>query len=129
MSNNVNCSIDDLADAIMDGLKEYADLASDEMKSAVRKAGKTVKNEISANAPKRTGAYSKSWTVKSTKETSESLELVVYSKNRYQLAHLLEFGHAKRGGGRTRAFSHIAPAEETGEKELEETIRKALGGA
>lgn len=129
MSSNVNCSIDGLADAIMDGLREYADLASDEMKSAVRKAGKTVKDEIAANAPRKTGAYAKSWSVKSMKETSESLELVVYSKNRYQLAHLLEFGHAKRGGGRTRAFSHIAPAEETGEKELEENIRKALGGA
>ena len=129
MSSNVNCSIDGLADAIMDGLREYADLASDEMKSAVRKAGKTVKDEIAVNAPRKTGAYAKSWSVKSMKETSESLELVVYSKNRYQLAHLLEFGHAKRGGGRTRAFSHIAPAEETGEKELEENIRKALGGA
>ena len=128
-SSNVNCSIGELADVIMDGLKEYVDLASEDVKNAVRKAGKTVKNEISANAPKRTGAYSKSWTIKSTKETSESLELVVYSKNKYQLAHLLEFGHAKRGGGRTKAFSHIAPAEEAGVKELEENIRRSLGGA
>lgn len=128
-SSNVNCSIEGLANAIMDGLKEYADLASEDVKNAVRKAGKTVKNEISANAPKRTGAYSKSWTVKSTKETSESLELVVYSKNKYQLAHLLEFGHAKRGGGRTKAYAHIAPAEEAGVKELEENIKRALGGA
>ena len=128
-SSNVNCSIDGLAEAVMEGLKEYAALASADVKTAVRKAGKTVKNEISANAPKKTGAYSKSWAVKSTKETSESLELVVYSGNKYQLAHLLEFGHAKRGGGRTRAFSHIAPAEEKGEEQLEADIRKALGGS
>lgn len=129
MSNGVRCSIDGLADAIMDGLKEYSDLASSEVKGAVRKAGKTVKNEIAANAPKKTGAYSKSWSVKTEKETSESLELVVYSKSKYQLAHLLEHGHAKRGGGRTRAIEHIAPAEEAGAKELEADIRKALGGA
>lgn len=67
--------------------------------------------------------------MKATKETSESLELVVYSKSRYQLAHLLEHGHAKRGGGRTKASVHIAPAEEAGAKQLEDDIRKALGGA
>ena len=129
MSNGVKCSIDGLADAIMEGLKEYSDLASSEVKGAVRKAGKLVKDEIAANAPKKTGAYSKSWSVKATKETSESLELVVYSKNRYQIAHLLEHGHAKRGGGRTKACVHIAPAEEAGAKQLEDDISKALGGA
>ena len=128
MSNGVKCSIDGLADAIMEGLKEYSDLASSEVKGAVRKAGKLVKDEIAANAPKKTGAYSKSWSVKATKETSESLELVVYSKNRYQIAHLLEHGHAKRGGGRVAGIPHIAPAEEKSVKQLEEDIVKKLGG-
>ena len=128
MSNGVKCSIDGLADAIMEGLKEYSDLASSEVKGAVRKAGKLVKDEIAANSPKKTGAYSKSWSVKATKETSESLELVVYSKNRYQIAHLLEHGHAKRGGGRVAGIPHIAPAEEKAVKQLEEDIVKKLGG-
>lgn len=128
MSNGVKCSIDGLADAIMEGLKEYSDLASSEVKGAVRKAGKLVKDEIAANAPKKTGAYSKSWSVKATKETSESLELVVYSKNRYQIAHLLEHGHAKRGGGIVAGIPHIAPAEEKAVKQLEEDIVKKLGG-
>ena len=128
MSNGVKCSIDGLADAIMEGLKEYSDLASSEVKGAVRKAGKLVKDEIAANAPKKTGAYSKSWSVKATKETSESLELVVYSKSRYQIAHLLEHGHAKRGGGRVAGIPHIAPAEEKAVKQLEEDIVKKLGG-
>ena len=126
MSNGVKCSIDGLADAIMEGLKEYSDLASSEVKGAVRKAGKLVKDEIAANAPKKTGAYSKSWSVKATKETSESLELVVYSKSRYQLAHLLEKGHAKRGGGRVAGRPHIAPAEQAGIKQLQSLIEKAL---
>ena len=89
-------TIDAMADEIMKGLTDYADLADTSMKKAVRKTAKSVKDEISANAPKRTGAYSKSWTAKKTKENSHSLEMTVHSKNRYQLAHLLEKGHAKR---------------------------------
>ena len=89
-------TVDAMADEIMKGLTDYADLADTSMKKAVRKTAKSVKDEISANAPKRTGAYAKSWTAKKTKENSHSLEMTVHSKNRYQLAHLLEKGHAKR---------------------------------
>ena len=122
------CTIDNLAKTIMEGLQEYADLASEDVKAAVRKAGKNVKADIAANAPKRTGAYSKSWTVKTQKETANSLEVVVHSKNRYQLAHLLEHGHAKRGGGRVAGKPHIAPDEEKAIKELEQEITRKLGG-
>lgn len=119
-------TIDSLADAVMEELTEYADLATDDMKVAVRKAGNTVRNEIKETAPKNTGAYAKSWSVKTERETSSSLLLIVHSRNRYQLAHLLEFGHAKRGGGRVAAQPHIAPAEEKGVGELEKTIERSL---
>ena len=119
-------SIDNLADEIMKGLTEYSDLADMEMKKAVRKTATAVKKEISANAPKRTGKYAKSWTAKKTKENSHSLEMTVHSKNRYQLAHLLEKGHAKRGGGRVSGRPHIAPAEENGIRQLEEEIERRI---
>ncbi len=119
--------IDQLASEVMAGLTEYANLAADDMKKAVRKAGTTVRKEIQANAPKDTGDYAKSWSVKNMKETANSLEVAVHSRNRYQLAHLLEFGHAKRGG-RVPGKAHIAPAEEKGIRELEQEIQKALEG-
>lgn len=118
--------IDGMSAAIMKGLKEYSELATTDMKSSVRKAGVNVKKDIRANAPKKTGDYSKSWTVKTTKETSNSLELTVYSPKKYQLAHLLEFGHVKRDGGRTKAQPHIAPAEKAAVKQLELDIERAL---
>jgi len=124
----VNVKIDNLADEIIQGLKEYADLTTDDLKKSVRKAGTEVRKEIAESAPKDTGAYAKSWTVKKTKETSNSLEVTVHSKNRYQLTHLLEYGHAKRGGGRVAARPHIARAEQSAIKTLETEIAKALGG-
>lgn len=121
-------SIDDLASEVMKGLTEYAELADTAMKKAVKKTATAVKNEISANAPVNSGRYKKSWVTKKTKENSHSLEMTVHSKNRYQIAHLLEHGHAKRGGGRVAAIPHIAPAESNGEVLLTELIEKALKG-
>ena len=121
-----NVQIGELADAIMETLEEYADLAADNVKQAVKDAGETVKKEIRANAPKDTGDYAKSWAVKKSKETSNSITMTVYSRNRYYLAHLLEFGHAKRNGGRVSGKGHIAPAEEKGIQQLEEEIERSL---
>lgn len=121
-------SVDEMAAAIMDGLQEYADLATDDLKKAVKKAGKSVKDEIADTAPKDTGKYAKSWAVKTVKETSNTLDVVVHSRNRYQIAHLLEHGHAKRGGGRVAARPHIAPAEGKAIEVLETEVEKALRG-
>ena len=120
--------IDGMAAAIMKGVEEYAEVATSDLKASVRKAGSNVRKDIQANAPKKTGAYSKSWSVKTTKETSNTLELTVYSPKKYQLAHLQEYGHAKRGGGRTKAQPHIAPAEEAAISQLERDIKRSLGG-
>lgn len=119
-------TVDQMADAIMEGLLEYAELATDTMKDCVKKAGNTVKKETQDNAPVKSGRYKKSWAVKRQKETSTTLEMVVHSKNRYQLTHLLEKGHAKRGGGRVKAIPHIGPAEEKGLRELEDSIKRGL---
>ena len=119
-------SIDDLASEVMKGLTEYAELADTAMKKAVRKTATAVKNEISANAPMKSGRYAKSWVSKKVKENSHTLEMTVHSKDRYQLAHLLEKGHAKRNGGRVSGKPHIAPAEAHGEEMLTQLIEEAL---
>lgn len=118
--------IDQLAAEVMKELENYADTTTEGMKAAVKKAGTTVRDGIKSTAPKRTGAYSKSWSVKNTKESSHAFEVTVYSRNRYQLAHLLEFGHAKRGGGRVSARPHIAAAEEAGIQQLEKEIERCI---
>lgn len=118
--------IDSLSTEVMKELRKYADVTTEKVKDATEKAAKTVKDEIKENAPSNTGKYSKSWTIKKAKETSTSLELIVHSKNRYQLTHLLEFGHAKRGGGRVAARPHIASAEEKAIKVFEEEIKEAI---
>ena len=62
-----NVQINSLADAIMDTLEEYADLAAEDVKQAVKDAGDAVKDDIRSHAPKDTGDYAKSWAVKKMK--------------------------------------------------------------
>ena len=54
-----NVQIGELADTIMETLEEYADLAADNVKQAVKDAGETIKKEIRANAPKDAGIMRK----------------------------------------------------------------------
>lgn len=49
MGNTVK--IDQLATEIMKGLTEYSDMATDDMKAAVKKAGISVKKDIQSTAP------------------------------------------------------------------------------
>ena len=121
--------VDRLAEEVMKGLEEYADLTADVLKKQVQEAGKTAKKQIEQTAPRLTGRYAKSWSVKKVAETSNSLQVTVHSRNRYMLTHLLENGHAKRGGGRVAAIPHIAPAEEMAAQSLEQNIARELGRA
>lgn len=117
---------EELSDAVMEELEKYRDLAAEDLKEAVKETGNSVKKDISASAPVRTGKYKKSWAVKTVSENAEVIEVTVHSRNRYQIAHLLEHGHAKRGGGRVAAIPHIKPAEEKGEEELVRKIKAKL---
>ena len=112
--------------ALTECLNEYKTHAVDVMKDDVVEAGKLVKGEIKDKAPVKSGRYRKSWRVKTVKNNSHSLEVVVHSKDRYQLTHLLENGHAKRGGGRVKGTPHIKPAEEAGEKFLMDKLKRDL---
>ncbi|MDU5825279.1 HK97 gp10 family phage protein, partial [Anaerococcus vaginalis] len=79
----MNVKIENLASEIMKGLEEYSDMATDEVKKEVKKAGSNIRKDIQENAPVgETKKYSKSWSVKTMKETSNSIELVVHSRNR-----------------------------------------------
>ena len=76
----MNVKIENLASEIMKGLEEYSDMATDEVKKEVKKAGSNIRKDIQENAPVgETKKYAKSWSVKTMKETSNSIEPVSYT--------------------------------------------------
>lgn len=119
-------SVDGMAEAIVQSMAKYADLSNEVMKRNVTEVSRSVKKDIQANAPVRTGKYKKSWAAKKVQEKANSLTMVVHSRDRYQIAHLLEHGHVKRGGGRVQAVPHIAPAEQRGAEDLMEKMERGL---
>lgn len=118
---------DQLADAVMNGLRDYARLATDDLKAAVKEAGQSARKELRSTAPKKTGAYRKSWTYKVTGETANTINVTVHSRGRYRLTHLLENGHAKRGGGRVPGKPHISVAQEHAVEKMVKSIEQSLG--
>ena len=49
--------VEDLEGELSKILSDYADVTAEGMKKAVRKAGNSVRKEISETAPKKTGRY------------------------------------------------------------------------
>lgn len=99
-----------LADMQIDLTKifeEYSKEISDGVSDAQDKVAKEVVADLKSSSPKQKGRYASGWAVKREKKSVK-----IYNAKSPGLTHLLEFGHAKKNGGRTRAIPHIKPAEE-----------------
>ena len=109
----------DLGKAIRKELQKYAKVEKKVLNEAVKQATKEAVKELKTTSPKKTGDYAGSWRSKTEKKTT------IYAGNgEYRLTHLLEKGHAKRGGGRVSAIPHIKKVEQKAVKKLEEEVVK-----
>ena len=119
--------IDDLAAVVMNELRAYSDEVAEAMKDSVKEASKECAAEVKENAPRKTGKYRKGWKSKVNYESKTDIRTQVYNSTSPQLTHLLEYGHAKRGGGRVEGKPHIRPADERLDEKLEGKIKVKLG--
>ena len=108
-------------------LDEYGDEVIKANETAVRKVAKDVTKELKkAGDFGGSGKYRKGLTFEVNK-SNLSVEARVGAGRNAGLTHLLEYGHAKQNGGRTRAFNFVAPINDTVEqkymKEMEELLK------
>ena len=117
-----------LRDTINELLAEYGDEAQAAIEESAKAVGKEVAKELQKAGDFKGGKeFRKGWTSK-TENTRLGAATVVYNKAKPGLAHLLEFGHAKQNGGRTRAFNFIAPISDTVEEKFLDNFEKRMGG-
>ena len=117
----------DLERAVRDILQDYSVEVSKAAEEAVTEVSKEATKKLRQTSPKRSGKYGKGWASK-VEKTTTTVDATVYGKTvTYQIAHLLEHGHARRGGGRNvGGIEHIKPVEEWAIKEVEKRIREKV---
>ncbi|WP_072328602.1 MULTISPECIES: HK97 gp10 family phage protein [unclassified Paenibacillus] len=120
-----NISIDQLASAITDAVREYTEDVSEAIDKKVDVVADAVLEDTRQAAPKRSGEYAKGF--KKTKQGYEGKSRrVIWNKKDSRRVHLLEFGHAKRGGGRVRAYPHLRPAYDKHAGNLASDIKRII---
>lgn len=119
--------VDELSDAIMNALMNYADDIEEKTKAAIDKKTNEVIRSLRKNpsVPISTGAYKKGFQKKTVAE-GRGYKRNRISNKKYQITHLLEHGHLTRNGtSRSRAFPHWKSAQAEVDKFTEE-LRKEL---
>lgn len=122
-------SVDDLSKAILEELENYEGVTEEAAWKGVSDTSQTALKKLRSAHPAGSGEYgswdkyNRGWTVMKTKRDKTA---TIHNATDYRLTHLLEKGHAKVNGGRTRAFPHIAPVAEECEDELIKNIRKYI---
>lgn len=115
-------NINKLQSAIKEELSEFCKDEIDEMKNIIDSVSKDTLKMLNERSPKKTGEYAKKWGKKIQYETSMKKRTIIYD-GKYQLTHLLEKGHAKRGGGRVEGIPHIEPVERKAIESIERKLR------
>lgn len=110
----VNAS--NLSDVVAKELDKYAEDVDVELEEIIetvaKKGAQALKNDSLAKFKAHGGKrYGSGWSAQVDKGRMKT-EGVIYNRLFPGLPHLLENGHAKRGGGRVSGVEHIKPVED-----------------
>lgn len=115
----------DITIEIEKAIKDYTADVEKGISSVIEKDVAAAVQELKANSPKRSGEYAKGWASQKEGRIGE-IKMTIYNKDRPQLTHLLEFGHAKRNGGRVAAIPHIKSVEQRLNEQIVNDIENVI---
>lgn len=117
--------IDDLTSIIEEELEDYLDLTVDHVRQVVDEVTQEAVQELKDSSPRKSGRYARGWTSKTVEDSPTGVTKAIHNRVA-SLTHLLENGHATRGGGRVAGIRHIAPVEEKAILKIEKGLREKL---
>lgn len=122
--------IDRLGAEIESILNEYELDVNKELGAAVKAAGAAGVKALRASARSTFKShsdkpYAKSWRVENENVGAGLIVATIYS-TKPGLPHLLEYGHANRGGGRTSGKEHIKSVEDALVRDFEKEVTDSL---
>lgn len=117
--------IEELAVEIVKAVAEYTDDVVAAIESEVEATSRAIVEDIRTNSPRKTGEYAKGWTRRKGGQPG-SISYTIYNRKKPQLTHLLEHGHAKKGGGRVEGRPHIGPAVDKHIPAMERRIEQII---
>ena len=120
--------LEQLGNEIAKILSEYTEDVIEGIDKTGQKIANEAVKELKAKSPKKTGEYAKGWGKKTEKKVGDVDNIIIYNKTKPGLTHLLEHGHAKRGGGRVKGIPHIRPVEEKVIKEFSSKVEIIIKG-
>lgn len=122
-----NISIDQLADEILSAVQSYTEDVSAAIAVKVDEVADQVLAEVKSSHPyhDQTGDYSKNFKKTSENERGKTRR-VIWNKKHYRRVHLLEFGHAKKGGGKVPAFPHLRRAYDKCGAKLPDDLKQII---
>ena len=120
--------IDKLTQEVDKILQEYGDDVQDNLDEIVndltKQGAKTLRSQ-SRSTFGGSGKYAGGWTTQ-FESGRVSRQGTIYNQRVPGLPHLLEHGHANRGGGRTPGRVHISTVEQALIKEFESKVKNKL---
>lgn len=125
----MNIKPENLGDAISEYLSNYTEEVTEDIFQGVEKIANEVNAEIKSRISFKqpTGKYVKAFRIKETFRDKRNRRMTWYvAAPHYRLTHLLEFGHAKASGGRTKAYKHIVYGEDIAEKKMNMLVERAV---
>lgn len=106
-------------------LTKYGDDVIEATRQVVKKNATQAKDYLRNISPRKTGKFAESWAIHQ-ESSALNAHATVYQAKKPGLAHLLEHGHANRGGGRTEGRHFMALVEEVTKKDFEDDLEAVL---
>lgn len=123
MANNV--SIDNLANAISNAVRDYTENVSEAIGNEVDSTADKILEEVKRTAPKHSGEYARTF-VKMDKSLPGNRRYYVWNRKHYRRVHLLEFGHNTRNGKRVTGKAHLRPAHDKFAEGMVSNIKRII---